>query len=88
MRVLEFISLGTDKRLIDPTPDKKWLRRKALMMGLTLMPKEINLPSMPDGFIFDISNLHNMDAQCAQGLQKPIFDYPHGGQVMCESETR
>ena len=61
VRVLEFISLGTDKRLIDPTPDKKWLRRKALMMGLTLMPKEINLPSLPDGFIFDFSNLHNMD---------------------------
>ena len=27
-------------------------------------------------------------AQCAQGLQKPIFDYPHLGLVMCESETR
>ena len=29
-------------------------------MGLSLMSKEINLPSTPDGFAFDIPNLNSI----------------------------
>ena len=43
-RVLHNIENGLDKKICDPSPDKKWLRRKANKLGLIIKPMEIDQP--------------------------------------------
>ena len=38
------MEIGPDKKICDPSPDKKWLRRKANKLGLIIKPMEIDQP--------------------------------------------
>ena len=40
LKVLQYSKVGTEKKLIDPTPNKIWLTKKAKLMGL-ILKKEI-----------------------------------------------
>ena len=56
------VKLRTEKKLIDPTPNKIWLSEKAKLMGLTLKKENLkNLPNAPKDFVFDLSNLNLID---------------------------
>ena len=56
------VKLRTEKKLIDPTPNKIWLSEKAKLMSLTLKKENLkNLPNAPKDFVFDLSNLNLTD---------------------------
>ena len=56
------VKLRTEKKLIDPTPNKIWLSEKAKLMGLTLKKENLkNLPNAPKDFVFDLSNINLID---------------------------
>ena len=51
VKVLQHFKLGTEKKLIYPTPNKVWLSKKAKVMGLTLKKENLkNLPNAPKDF--------------------------------------
>ena len=43
-RVLHYIENALDKKICDPSPDQKWLRRKANKLGLIIKPIVIDQP--------------------------------------------
>ncbi|XP_057294406.1 uncharacterized protein LOC130622965 [Hydractinia symbiolongicarpus] len=49
VRVLHYIESKTSSRIVDPTPEKVWLRIKAEKMGILLKPlwKEGTMPAVP-----------------------------------------
>ena len=40
-KVLQFFKLGTEKKLIHPTPNNIWLSKKAKLMGLNGLKRKI-----------------------------------------------
>lgn len=56
IRVFHYFENETDKRIVDPTPKKVWLRKKAEKLGVILTPlwKEETLSNVPAEA--DISN--------------------------------
>ena len=62
VKVLQYFKLGTEKKLVDPTPNKIWLSKKAKLMGLSLKKENLkNLPNAPKDFAFELSNLSLID---------------------------
>ena len=61
--MLHYYKLGSENRLVDPTPDKIWLKKKAQSMGLTLFesPALPALLSVHTAFHCDMANLDNSD---------------------------
>ena len=58
VKVLQYFKLGTEEKLIYPTPNKIWLSEKAKVMGLILKKENLkNLPNAPKDFVFYLSNL-------------------------------
>ena len=52
VKVLQYFKLGVEKNLIDPTPNKIWLSKKAKLMILTLKKENLkNLPNTPKDFL-------------------------------------
>ena len=48
VKALQYLKLGTEKKFIDPTSNKIWLRKKAKLMGLTLKKENFkNLLNAP-----------------------------------------
>ena len=58
VRVLHYIENNTASRIVDPTPEKLWIRKKAEKLGIILTPlwKEGTLPLVPNALKADISN--------------------------------
>ena len=53
VRVLQYFNAGNQKHVVDPTPDKKWLLKKAASLGKILsIPNnsKIDLPQVPTDF--------------------------------------
>ena len=66
---------GLDKKMCDPSPDQKWLRRKANKLGLVIKPVEIDQPSLllkPCDLI--TNELGAMESQA--GWTKSLSDAP------------
>ena len=73
VKVLQYFNLRTERKLIDPTPNKTRLSKKAKLMGLTHKKENLkNLPNAPKDFVFDLSNLSLID-----GLSKSFEGCPH-----------
>ena len=77
-KVLQYIKLGTEKRLIDPTANKIWLSKKVKLMGLTLKKENLkNLPNAPKDFVFDMSNLSLIDGWSKSIGEMSSFSIEH-----------
>ena len=61
--MLHHYKLGSENRLVDPTPDRIWLKKKAQSMSLTLLepPALPALLSVPTAFHYDMANLDSSD---------------------------
>ena len=78
VKVLQYFKLETEKKLIDPTPNKMWLSKKAKLMSLTLKKENLkNLPNTPKDFVFDLSDLSLIDG-CSKSYEgMPSFFIEH-----------
>ena len=78
VKVLQYFKLETEKKLIDPTPNKMWLSKKAKLMSLTLKKENLkNLPNAPKDFVFDLSDLSLIDG-CSKSYEgMPSFFIEH-----------
>ena len=77
VNILQYFKLGPEKKLIDPTPNKIWLNKKA---NLTLKKKILkNLSSAPKDFVFDLSNLSSIDgwSKSLEGFLSNILTIIH-----------
>ena len=78
VKVLQYFKLGTEKKLIDPTPNKIWLSKKAELMDLTLKKENLKtLPNAPKDFVFDLSNLRLVDGWSKSPEGMPSFSIEH-----------
>ena len=78
VKVLQYFKLGTEKKLVDPTPNKIWLSKKAKLMGLSLKKENLkNLPNAPKDFAFDLSNLSLIDGWSKSLKGVPSFSIEH-----------
>ena len=75
---MQYFKLGTEKKLIDPTPNKIWLRKKAKLMGLTLKKENLkHLPNASKDFVFELSNLSLIDGWSKSLERMPSFSIEH-----------
>ena len=80
VKVLQYLKLGTEKKLIVPTPNKIWLSKKAKLMGFTLKKENLkNLPNVPKDFVFDLSILSLIDGWSKSLEGMPLFPIEHVG---------
>ena len=75
---MQYLKLGTERKLIDPTPNKTWLSKKANLIGITLKKENLkNLPNAPKDFVFDLSNLSLIDGRSKSLEGMPSFFIEH-----------
>ena len=75
---MQYFRLETEKKLIDPTPKKIWLSKKAKLMGLTLKKETLKkLCNAPKDFVFDLSNLSLIDGWSKSLDRMPSFSIEH-----------
>ena len=77
VKVLQYFKLGTENKLIDPTPNKIWLSKKAKLMDLIKKEYLKNLPNAPKDFVFDLSNLSLIDGWSKSLEGMPSFSIEH-----------
>ncbi|XP_057310870.1 uncharacterized protein LOC130648792 [Hydractinia symbiolongicarpus] len=75
VRVLHYIESKTSSRIVDPTPEKVWLRIKAEKMGILLKPlwKEGTMPAVPVELKANISNLLDLTGWSKSLTEMPSF---------------
>lgn len=75
-RILSYYNVGTENNIIDPTPEKKWLYKKASILKLKIVvPKQSNLQFVgkcPGEFQADLQNLNSPD-----GWSKTLENLPN-----------
>ena len=62
VKVLQYFKQRIEQKLYDPTPNKKCQPEKAQIMGMNLKKKILwkDMPNMPKGFEYDLTNLHSV----------------------------
>ena len=75
VRVLQYFNAGNQKHVVDPTPDKKCLLKKAASLGKIFIPNnsKIDLPQVPTGFKNELTDFTMTDGWYKSLLGIPKF---------------
>ena len=77
-RVLQYITNKTDNLIIDPTPDQKWLRKKAYCLGVKIRTQPVPcLPTVPIILKNELGVFKSLNGWSKSLHEKPIFTTEH-----------
>ncbi|XP_057291246.1 uncharacterized protein LOC130613905 [Hydractinia symbiolongicarpus] len=97
VRVMSYFENKTEAKIVDPTPDKIWLRKKAEKMGVILKPlwKEGMLPSVPLKLKADMSKPTDLTGWSKSLKGMPNFTvehiqnyHEHVNETFCKNSTK